>query len=75
MKNLKINKLTDNRLNEKEIRALIGGVTNYEWTFACPIEGGTCCDALCSCTFQIPFSDPTSSTSIDSAVEAQKPCA
>jgi len=50
MKNLKLNKLAENRLNEKEMCALIGGTPYKEWNYVCSIETGKCCQGMCSCT-------------------------
>jgi natural product precursor len=66
MKTLKLNKLATNRLNEKEMRKLTGGIwgwiTSYNLTY-CYVTAHDCiCSAVCSCTFHPPLLDPVAST-------------
>jgi len=52
MKNLKLNKLAENKLNEKEIQSLTGGSLpgTWEYRIVCSAKEWVCCEALCSCT-------------------------
>jgi len=50
MKNLKINKLAENRLNEKEMRDLMGGA--WEYVISCPPDpDADCCGSMCYCDY------------------------
>jgi natural product precursor len=70
--NIKLNKIAENRLNEKEMRSLKGGAdtTSYEWNVVCNRDG-VCCEAMCSCTYHPPLLDPVSSTGESGATSSQ----
>ena len=63
MKNVKLNKLAENRLNEKEMRSVKGGgwITNYALVYCYVSANGCMCSSVCSCTFRPPLLDPTDS--------------
>ncbi|MDR0207415.1 MAG: hypothetical protein LBI45_09195 [Bacteroidales bacterium] len=74
MKNLKINKLAQNRLTEKEMGSLISGTHTWcysnEIHFTYSAKYDISCDALCSCTFHPPLLDPVSSNGFTTATSA-----
>ena len=69
MNNLKLNKLAENKLNEKEMNVLTGGVgiTTYVYCTAQRWGYGSACGTTCSCTFHPPYVDPSSSNGQSSA--------
>ncbi|MCL2290691.1 MAG: TIGR04149 family rSAM-modified RiPP [Bacteroidetes bacterium] len=69
MKNLKLNKLAVNRLNEKEMRGLIGGKPHLEYNVVCN-KDSVCCDAMCSCPITLPF-NIVSGVGVTSAASGQ----
>ena len=73
--NIKLNKLAENRLNEKEMRDLIGGYTDYELRYCISAQDAAVCSAVCSCTYHPPLLNPVSSNGETSACDAQKPLA
>jgi len=74
MKNLKLNKLAENRLNEKEMRNLTGGGIVREWNIVCDKEG-VCCTSLCSCSNFSSFISTVSDNGVSSASSSQYPLA
>jgi natural product precursor len=74
MKNLKLNKLANNRLSEKEMLSLKGGTwTDWEYHFACNKDNVTqCCGEVCECTYRPPLLNPVSSNGASSAGATMK---
>ena len=75
MKDLKLNKLADNRLNEKEMRDLIGGESvTYIYTVVCSKDNlDLCCNTMCACTFHPPLLEaPTASNGASDGGAAMK---
>ena len=72
MKNFKLNKLAENRLNEKEMRDLTGGLgVKYEINIVCSADpNGPCCVAWCTCIETFGFC-PTSYNGISGATSNQ----
>ena len=75
MKNLKLNKLAENRLNEKEMRALEGGLDVL--TIMCPKDEKECecCHAICSCLVFGQYSNTIASTGDSRASSVMRPYA
>ncbi|MCL2312704.1 MAG: TIGR04149 family rSAM-modified RiPP [Firmicutes bacterium] len=72
MKSLKLNKLAENRLNEKEMRRLIGGAWYYNLTYCYSRQCEAVCSAVCSCWWHPPLLDPSGGNGDDSACSTAK---
>jgi len=72
MKNLKLNKLAENRLNEKEMRSLMGGVLVWEINCVYNLERDELCCATCGCLVIPPFTNTSASNGGSTAASAQR---
>jgi natural product precursor len=74
MKNIKLNKLAEKRLNEKEMRSLKGGGPQYAYHIRYNSATGAFCDSMCSCVTLPPINiNPVNYNGLGYVISAMDP--